>query len=119
MFCQGCGKDMGAAANFCSFCGRKNETATQIIVQPPTQMYRSRIDRKIAGVCAGLARHLNMDVTLMRVLWFLGTFFTGFPLIVYIVMWIVMPEEPILALPPGTPVAGSIPSGNGSIVRVV
>lgn len=113
MFCQGCGKDLGGAANFCSYCGRKMESVPPpMIAPPPQQLYRSRTDRKIAGVCGGMARYFNMDPTLMRVLWFIGVWFLGVPLLVYFILWIVMPEEPILALPPGTPVAGSIPANS-------
>jgi phage shock protein C len=61
---------------------------------------RPRIDRKIAGVCAGLAQHLDMDTSLVRILWVFLTFASGcFPgIVAYILAWIVIPEEP--ALPP-------------------
>jgi phage shock protein C len=57
---------------------------------------RSRSDRKIAGVCAGMGRYLDMDTSLVRVLWVLVSFAVGlFPgLIAYIVAWIIVPEEP-------------------------
>lgn len=57
---------------------------------------RSRSDRMIAGVCAGLAHHFGLDVTLMRVLYVLVSILSvGFPgTIVYIILWIVIPEEP-------------------------
>ena len=57
-------------------------------------MYRSRTDKKICGVCAGLAKYLNMDVTIMRLLVVLLTLFVGGGLIAYIVCALVMPEEP-------------------------
>jgi phage shock protein C len=49
----------------------------------------------IAGVCAGLAHHFGLDVTLMRVLYVLVSILSvGFPgTIVYIILWIVIPEE--------------------------
>ena len=57
---------------------------------------RSRSDRIIAGVCAGLAHHFGLDVTLMRVLYVLISILSvGFPgTLVYIVLWIVTPQEP-------------------------
>ena len=57
---------------------------------------RSRTDRMIAGVCAGLAHHFGLDVTLMRVLYVLVSILSvGFPgTLVYIVLWIVIPQEP-------------------------
>ena len=57
-------------------------------------MYRSRTDKKICGVCAGLAKYLNMDVTIMRLLVVLLTLFVGGGLIAYIICALVMPEEP-------------------------
>lgn len=56
---------------------------------------RARRDRMIAGVCAGLAHHFGLDVTLMRVLYVLVSILSvGFPgTIVYIILWIVIPEE--------------------------
>ena len=57
---------------------------------------RSRSDRIIAGVCAGLAHHFGLDVTLMRVLYVLISILSvGFPgTLVYIVLWIEIPQEP-------------------------
>jgi phage shock protein C len=59
-------------------------------------LYRSRTHRIIAGVCGGLAEWLGWDPTLVRVLYVLVSVLSvAFPgLLVYIVLWIVMPEEP-------------------------
>jgi phage shock protein PspC (stress-responsive transcriptional regulator) len=68
---------------------------------------RSATNRKIAGVCAGLARYTNMDATVMRILWLLLLF--GLPpagLLGYIAAWIIMPVEP---LPVYTPSAAPPP----------
>ncbi|AOE49620.1 PspC domain-containing protein [Kangiella sediminilitoris] len=57
------------------------------------QLKRSR-DRVIAGVCGGIAKWLGWDVTMTRILYTLLTIFTAFAgVIVYIILWIVMPEE--------------------------
>ena len=58
------------------------------------KLYRSRTDKKLAGVCAGLAKYLNMDVTVVRLLTVLATLFIGGGLIAYIVCALVIPEEP-------------------------
>ena len=58
------------------------------------KLYRSRNDKKLAGVCAGLAKYLNMDVTVVRLLTVLATLFIGGGLIAYIVCALVIPEEP-------------------------
>ena len=61
------------------------------------KLYKSRTDKKLSGVCAGLANYMGIDPTLVRVLYLLISLFTtGFPgLIVYIILAIVMPEEPL------------------------
>jgi phage shock protein PspC (stress-responsive transcriptional regulator) len=55
---------------------------------------RSRSDRMVAGVVAGLARYAGIDVTLARVLYVVISIISAaFPgLLAYIVLWIVMPE---------------------------
>jgi len=47
----------------------------------------------IAGVCSGIANYINIDPTIMRILFVLIAFAGGASLLVYIIMWIVMPEE--------------------------
>jgi len=54
---------------------------------------RSRTDEKIAGVCGGFAEYLEIDVTLVRLIWLAALFLGGWGLIAYIVAWIVMPLE--------------------------
>ena len=57
---------------------------------------RSRRDRMIAGVCGGLAEWLGWDPTLVRVLYVVVSILSAaFPgLLVYVILWIVMPETP-------------------------
>lgn len=48
---------------------------------------------KVSGVCAGLSRYFNIDVTVIRLLWLLAIFFgVGSPILIYIIMAIVLPE---------------------------
>ncbi len=55
---------------------------------------RSKSNRMIAGVCAGLGDYLNMDPTVIRLLFVLGFFtFNGAMLLVYLIMAIVTPEQ--------------------------
>ena len=58
------------------------------------KLYRSRNDKKLAGVCAGLAKYLNMDVSVIRLIMVLLTLFFDGGLIAYIVCALVIPEEP-------------------------
>ncbi|MDR1465221.1 MAG: PspC domain-containing protein [Oscillospiraceae bacterium] len=60
------------------------------------KLYRSRTNKSIAGVCGGLAAYLNMDVSVVRILYAVLSLFTsGFPgLLLYVILWAVVPEEP-------------------------
>ena len=57
------------------------------------KLRRSRTDRSIAGVCAGLANYFGIDTTAMRILMVLLTVFGGMSLWVYIILWLLIPEE--------------------------
>ena len=58
------------------------------------KLYRSRTNRRVAGVCGGLAEHFNMDATLIRVLFVVLAILGGSGFIIYIAMWIIVPQEP-------------------------
>ena len=58
------------------------------------KLYRSRTDKKIAGVCGGLANYLNIDSTLLRLCFALLIIFGGVSIWVYIIAALIMPEEP-------------------------
>jgi phage shock protein PspC (stress-responsive transcriptional regulator) len=58
------------------------------------RLYRSRTDRKLAGVCGGLAQYSNIDATLIRVLFVVLALLGGPGLVIYLLMWILVPEEP-------------------------
>ena len=58
------------------------------------KLYKSRTDKKICGVCGGLAKYLGMDATIMRLIVVLLTLFVGGGLIAYIICALIMPEEP-------------------------
>ena len=58
------------------------------------KLYRSRTDKKVCGVCGGLAKYLNMDVSIMRLIVILLILFAGGGLIAYIICALVIPEEP-------------------------
>jgi len=84
------------------------------------RLYRSRDDRMLAGVAAGVAEALDADPSIVRIAWAMLTIFTGgIALVVYIVMAIVVPEDPgeygrrgpwgPVADPPPTPPPGAAP----------
>jgi phage shock protein PspC (stress-responsive transcriptional regulator) len=57
------------------------------------KLRRSRTDRRIAGVCGGLAQFLDIDSTAVRVAMALLILFGGMSLIAYLVMWLIIPDE--------------------------
>ena len=58
------------------------------------KLYRSRTNRRLAGVCGGLAEYFNLDATLIRVLFVVLAVLGGSGLILYVAMWIIVPKEP-------------------------
>jgi phage shock protein C len=62
------------------------------------KLYRSRTDRKLAGVCGGLAQYFNLDATLIRVLFVALAVLGGTGLVLYVAMWIIVPNEPQAAV---------------------
>jgi phage shock protein C len=58
------------------------------------RLYRSRNDRKLAGVCGGIAEYYGWDPTLVRVAWIVLTLLGGSGILIYLIMWLVMPESP-------------------------
>jgi phage shock protein C len=63
------------------------------MVDRTKNLYRSRVDRKIAAVCGGLGEYFGIDPTLVRLLFVLGLIFVGGTLLAYIILAIVIPEE--------------------------
>lgn len=59
------------------------------------RLYRSRTDRRISGVCGGIAVFFKIDPTLVRLLFVLGLLFVGGTFWAYIILMIVIPEEPL------------------------
>lgn len=104
MYCMRCGKNIGPDAVFCQYCGTRQavvggtEASTTEVTYagssaPPKKLRRSRTNRKIAGVCAGVADYLDFDPTLIRVVWLLCVLLGGTGVLAYLIGWIVMPEE--------------------------
>jgi phage shock protein C len=58
------------------------------------RLYRSTTDRRVAGVCGGLAAYFGLDSTLVRILYFVALVLPGgIGVLPYIVLWIVLPED--------------------------
>jgi phage shock protein C len=73
-------------------------------MEEPRKLYRSRTERMVAGVCGGLAEYFSVDTTVIRVLFLVLTLFGGSGLVVYVVMWILVPDaskaQPTTSAPP-------------------
>ena len=85
---------MGAPSDFGE---RRGNTARQEEeeAEPETRkLYRSRTDRSIAGICGGLADFFHVDATVMRLLMLFLIIFGGLSIWAYIILWIIIPEEP-------------------------
>jgi phage shock protein C len=58
-----------------------------------SRLYRSQQDNVIAGVCGGLGNYLNTDPLVFRILFVVAFLVGGSGLLVYIILWIAIPEE--------------------------
>lgn len=58
------------------------------------KLYRSRDDKKIVGVCGGVAKYFGIDPTIVRLIWAITSIFAFAGIIAYIVCAFVIPEEP-------------------------
>ncbi len=64
------------------------------------KLYRSTTDKKIAGVCGGLADYTGIDVTIWRLIFLFLALPGGLPgFFAYILMWIVVPQQPTADTP--------------------
>ena len=73
-----------------------------IVTNSNRQLYRSRDDRMIGGICAGLGEFFGIDPTIMRLIFVFGVIFFGFPgalVLIYIAMLLVVPEAPMQVVP--------------------
>jgi phage shock protein C len=63
-------------------------------MDPTRKLYRSKTNRKLAGICGGLAEYFGVDATLIRVLFVLLAVLGGSGLVLYLAMWIIVPNQP-------------------------
>ena len=60
------------------------------------KLYKSSKNKKLAGVCGGLAEYLNIDVTVVRHIWAILSLFYGSGIIIYIICALVIPDDNII-----------------------
>ena len=100
MYCTNCGTQIGDTDKFCRECacetkvGHDARRQSAAGYEPPLRLYRVTSEKRIAGVCAGLARYFEVDVTLVRLLVVAATLCSGgLGLLAYIAGWIIMPRD--------------------------
>ena len=91
MFCTKCGVELRADDCFCSRCGHQTGVARVAASVKPLAL--DKRNKKIAGVCAGFARYLEVDVILVRVVWLALAIATGVGFLAYLAAWIIMPSD--------------------------
>src|SRR5579863_9122713 len=111
MFCHDCGREIADSSNFCSSCGGRQRQRTS-----HKQLTLSATNKKIAGVCGGIAEYLDVDPTIVRLIWVAlsvvpGGFVGG--AIAYLLAWAIIPKASALV---STPAGGTAaqPSANAS-----
>ena len=63
------------------------------------RQFRKSSNRMIAGVCGGIARYFNIDPVIVRLVFVLSVFLGGVSPLIYVLLWIVMPEDQAAAQP--------------------
>jgi phage shock protein C len=89
MYCNACGKAIPDDARLCPYCGNALAGAAAVT----RRLVRPREGRMIAGVCAGVAQHFGWKLTMLRLVWLLLFLFGGAGGLLYIILWIVIPNE--------------------------
>jgi len=109
MTCPNCQKDIAAGSPYCYNCGAKQAGAAAPGASPSAgdkrRLVRSSTDKKLGGVCAGLADYFDLDATIVRVVWLLAIFLGGTGFLAYMILWIVLPLAPTGAVTSSATVA--------------
>lgn len=99
MNCPSCHREIADDSNFCFYCG-----ARQTAGPPARRLMRSVLDKKIAGVCGGIADYFAVDPTVLRIVWAFVTLATGVlpGVAAYVVAWFLMPQAAFLTASPSS-----------------
>ena len=86
--CPRCAGELPPGAAYCPACGTRAGVAPRVLV-------RRRANQQLAGVCSGLAAYFELDLTLVRAVYAVATFFTGVlpGVALYVILALVVPAE--------------------------
>ena len=108
MYCNHCGVEVAESSSYCSVCGAGLRPRTS-----HKQLTLSVSNKKLAGVCGGLAEYLDVDATVVRLIWVAlsvvpGGFVGG--AVAYALAWIIIPKERSLVSTNQTTAAAPAPT---------
>lgn len=97
MICPSCQREIAEGSNYCYLCGARQGAPAPGVAggaAPPRRLVRPTEGRVFGGVCLGFARYLEIDTTLLRLLWVFLVIFTGVlpGVVAYLIAWMVVPE---------------------------
>lgn len=111
MICNSCQRNIADGSKFCYNCGARQLVTgapdAASVTGGPKRLMRSSTDKKLGGVCGGLAEYFDMDPTLVRVLWLLVVLCGGTGILLYAILWLALPLSPplVAVTPPPGPIA--------------
>jgi phage shock protein C len=96
MICPTCRREIPENSSYCCFCGVRQGHAGAVPAARPKRLMRSSTDKKIGGVCGGLAEYFDADAGVIRILVVLLAIASGFVFgsVAYVVAWVVLPLAP-------------------------
>ena len=107
MNCNRCGAEIAEISNYCPSCGARQRSRASL-----KQLTLSNTNKKLAGVCGGIAEYLDVDATVVRLIWVALSVIPGGlagGVIAYLLAWIIIPKGSALASAP-TSAAAAQPS---------
>ena len=57
------------------------------------KLYKNDMNKKVGGVCQGIAEYFSIDPLILRVLWFAAIWFYGVGLGLYVLLWVLLPDK--------------------------
>lgn len=95
MVCSNCGREIAESSNYCSSCGARQRHRVSY-----KHLTLSATDSKIAGVCGGIAEYLDVDPTIVRLIWVALSVVPGGlvgGVLAYLLAWIIIPKASVLS----------------------